>query len=261
MDGAIEKYKLEKLYVLFSGGKDSSSTLHYVATNYPKQFAGAVFTNVGLGSQVTRRFVIEYCHKNNYPLTLLWPRERDRFYNVVMRFGFASTATHQQWMGMLKYHSWERFIRDALNGGEKAAFISGVRKKESWARNKRRLYTKKPVDLDGRIIFIKPFLYKNGLQLMEYFYDNELKRSPTYQWLDKSGECYCGAFAENWELKMMEKYDPFAFKTIQWLEAQIQLHGSKKAKIYNKWGNGPPTALVKDQKNIEDYCGESCQIT
>ena len=58
MDDAIEKYSLDKLYVLFSGGKDSSCVAHYIATNYPDKFGGVVFTNTGLGAQDTRKFVI-----------------------------------------------------------------------------------------------------------------------------------------------------------------------------------------------------------
>ena len=38
MDRAISEYSLDKLYVLFSGGKDSVCVAHYIATNYPKLF-------------------------------------------------------------------------------------------------------------------------------------------------------------------------------------------------------------------------------
>ena len=50
MDMAIKQYSLDKLYVLFSGGKDSVCVLHFIATNYPDIFGGAVFTKIGRAS-------------------------------------------------------------------------------------------------------------------------------------------------------------------------------------------------------------------
>jgi phosphoadenosine phosphosulfate reductase len=260
LDEAIEKYDLESLYVLYSGGKDSVCIVDYVAKNYPKLFKGAVFTVTGFGSNDTREFAVDYCKRKNWPLQFTWPREDERYYSFVMRFGFPGPGSHKHVMGFLKYHTWSRFMRPKLKNGEKAAFISGVRKKESWARSKARVYSKSPVDLDSKLIFIKPFLYKNATQLYEYYNEHELEKSPTYKWFDRSGECYCGSFAEEWELKMMEKNDKLAFDTIKWMERQIQLIGTKKAKKYSKWGHGSKTEDIMNQSIIEDYCGESCQV-
>lgn len=268
MDEAIKEHNLDKLYVLFSGGKDSVCIVHFIATNYPDKFAGCVFTNVGLGSQDTRKFVIEYCKKMGWKLWMTWPSERDRFYNIVLKYGFGFAGNHRQWMGALKYHSWYYFMKERLALGEKAAFVSGVRKKESIQRNKVRQYTKKPVDVDYKLIFIKPFLYKNGVQLWEYYNKHELKKSPTYLWFNRSGECYCGCFAEAWELQLFEKYDKLAFESIKWLEQEIERHGTPLAKKFHKWGHrGGDTLAIEEQTTFddlmnvnEDYCGESCVV-
>lgn len=91
-----------------------------------------------------------------------------------------------------------------------------------------------------------------------------MKKSPVYDWFNKSGECLCGAHAQEWELKLLEKFDKLAFETIKWLEKQIQLFGTPKAKKYCKWGNGPSTENIQNQTTIEnfneDYCGESCIV-
>jgi len=117
LDEAIKKYNLDTLYVLYSGGKDSVCVLHYVAENYPELFrnGGAVFTNVGLGAQETRKFVIDYCHRMNWKLTMTWPADHERFYNLVMKYGWADPRTHRPWMGSLKYHSWAKLMREALD--------------------------------------------------------------------------------------------------------------------------------------------------
>lgn len=266
MDEAIEKYDLDTLYVLYSGGKDSGCVLHWTATNYPKLFnkGGAVFTNVGLGARETREFAVDYCHRMNYKLTMTWPKENERFYPTLLKYGWASPQTHRAWMGVLKQHSWYWLMREAQQRGEKAAFVSGVRKKESAARKFQKKYTRTPINTDGKQIYVKPFHYKNGTQLWDYYNEFDVEKSPVYTWLNRSGECYCGAYLKNWELKMIEKYDPFAFETIKYYEKQIKLHGSPKAKKYWRYGGFNTTDEIEQQTTFDDFkeelCGESCVV-
>jgi len=260
MNDAINSNDIDSIYVLFSGGKDSVCIADFISQNYPDKFKGVVFTVTGMGAKDTRKFALDYSKKRGWQLFLTWPKPSETYYNYVMKHGFPGGGNHQVVMGYLKYHTWRAFMLDRLNKGEKACFISGVRKKESMARDKKKLYSKSPIDKDGRLIFVKPFLYKNASQLWQYYNENELEKSPVYSWFDKSGECYCGAHAEEWELKMLEKNDPIAFQTVKWLENQIKLYGSKKAHKFNKWGNGPKSIDIENQKTFEDYCGESCQV-
>jgi len=265
---AVDKLKIDALYVLYSGGKDSGCVQHFVKHNFPKLYKGSVFTNVGLGAQATRQFVLDYCRRENYKLFMTWPREIDRFYNLVMKYGFATPKSHRQWMGALKYHSWYYFMKWRYADGERAAFVSGVRKKESVMRQKVKLYTRTPTDaIRSRYeVFVKPFFYKNGTQLWDYYNEHGVEKSPVYTWLNRSGECYCGAFLQEWELKMMEKYDPFAFDTIKWLEKQIPIHGTPFAKKHSKYGGFQKTEDVEMQTTLgefdvdEELCGESCVV-
>ena len=233
---AIKQYSLEKLYVLFSGGKDSVCVLHFIATNFPDKFAGAVFTNTGLGSQETRKFVIDYCKKMGWKLYLTYPQENERFQKIMLKNGFATPGSHRIWMGYLKYHAWYYFSKWRKKENEKMAFISGVRKKESRQRAKIKGYARKPVDVNATMIFVKPFLYKSGVELWDYFIENKLKKTPVYDWLNRSGECYCGAFTQPGDLKVMQKYDPLAFDTIKYYEKLIKKNGTDVARKNSKWG-------------------------
>ena len=131
------------------------------------------------------------------------------------------------------------------------------------ARDKIKLYSRKPIDVNATLTFCKPFLYKNGSQLLQYFIENGLSKSPAYDWFDKSGECWCGCYNHPWELKMLETYDPLTFKTIQWLEKELQLHGTKEAKKFPHWGRTIGADYSEQQTTLdinEDYCGESCVV-
>lgn len=293
MRDAVKKYGVRKFYVLLSGGKNSVVIAHFISTNYPELFGGCVFTNTGFGSHETRKFVIDYCKEMGWKLFMTWPKEEERFYNITMKYGFGGPGTHNMVMGFLKDHSWQQFIKEHIE--ENPALISGVFKKESNAREFRKQYSKKPIDKKGSVIFIKPFFYQNAVNFWEYFLEHKLKKSPTYEWFNKSGECFCGCFGQAWELQLMKEFDPRAYEYIQWLEARIKIRikeldteiielgrgigkgllmqvvqRKKKSKLeklitnrdnlikYGTWGSGPTTADIKSQTSLEDYCGESC---
>lgn len=253
---AIENHGIEKFYCLISGGKDSVSATHYIAKNYPRYFAGSIFAITGVGSQSTKYFVLDLCKKMNWKLNFTWPKEGERFIDIALQHGFAGPGNHRMWMGYLKYHPWRSFIKERLD--ENPCLISGVRHNESQSRKKKKQYSQKPIDWDDKLCFVKPFFHKNGTEIYKYLANNDLKASPVHDWLRISGDCYCGAFAAKWELMLIKNYDPLAYEHIKWVEKQIQLRGSKKAKKYPTWNSGPSTDEIEEQTLMEDYCGESC---
>ena len=258
MEDALNEGR-KNFYCLFSGGKDSTCSTHFVATNYPDYFAGAVFAVTGIGVSETRKFVIDVCKKKKWPLHFTWPKPYETFTHFVLKFGFPGPGSHKIVMGFLKYHPWANFMHERYS--ENPAFISGVRKKESKIRRKVRRYSKKPIDWDGKLCFVKPFLYKNGLDIWDYLGKNHLPITPVHNWLNRSGECNCLAFNEGYYEKMMIKtYDPITWDYIQWLEALVKKKGSKKALQYPTWGSGPSTMDVEAQTFMEDYCAESCEV-
>ena len=255
---------MDKFHILYSGGKDSTSVASYCMKNYPEYVDTLIFTCTGIGSPSTRKFAIDYCQDQGWNLHLTYARKP--YYDIIIKHGFPGAGSHRIIMGYLKFQSWYYYYKDFMKG-KNACFISGVRKKESMIRDKVKFYSKKPIDVNATMTFCKPFLYKNGTQLSEYFIKNGLKKSPAYDYLDKSGECMCGCFYNEWELKMLEKHDPFLFDTIKWYERQIQLKGSKEAKKHPYWGRSVGANISEMQSTFEDfaninedYCGESCEV-
>ena len=151
--------------------------------------------------------------------------------------------------------------------GPGACFISGVRKKESTVRNKFRKYTKKKINKDGRLVFVLPFLFKNGVQTSRYFFEYGLKKSPAYELgFGISGECLCGAFADPWERELLKQHDLKLYAMIVGLEKHVKACGSKDAKHHTEWGKsepymGPALGRIKKDKWQETLlCGESCNV-
>jgi 3'-phosphoadenosine 5'-phosphosulfate sulfotransferase (PAPS reductase)/FAD synthetase len=276
IDEGINEYGITKYFCLTSGGKDSMAVDHIIRTQYPDFYGGRVFTVTGYGSRLTRDFIVKNSHDNNIPLFLVWPREDQNMYNTAMKYGFASKASHRMWMGNLKYHTWRDFIlRYGHIHEQKPAFISGVRRKESNARKKGKLYARKHIDKDGRMIFVKPFVDKDGLFIADYLINNDIKVTPVYDWANKSEECRCGSFAYlsgvGVELSLMKQFDPFSYKSLMWLSEQIKTkaftpearnrwrwgimyNDEDERKEFDNWLNG------SNGRMMEDYCGESCIV-
>ena len=273
MEEAISK-GLNRFYCLYSGGQDSACTTHFIATNYPKQFAGVVHSETGVSLKQTREFVIRYCKEMGWPLTITYAPKRKRrpgpfgweysYENFCKEKGFPGPHLHQNVMGYLKYYGWRRFMINKKLTEPGCCLISGVRKKESLNREKFREYTKKRINYDGSMTFVLPFLYKNGIQMGRYFIENGLKKSPAYDMgFNISGECMCGSFANPWERLLIQRNDPDLFKRLVALEADVKKMGTWRAKHNTEWGKSKPVATLKKRRTkslgIEMYCTESCE--
>lgn len=145
----IENHHKDKFYCLFSGGKDSVSITHYMKKNYHKRFAGVIFTNTGIATQATRKWVIDYCKKQNWKLHMTWAKKS--YTKIVLDDGFPTMGGHRIIMGYLKFQSWYEFMRD-FDLIDSGSLISGVRKKESKMRDKTKFYSRLPIDINATIL-------------------------------------------------------------------------------------------------------------
>tara|TARA_R100001086_G_C11796357_1_gene247665 strand:- start:20 stop:1024 length:1005 start_codon:yes stop_codon:yes gene_type:complete len=290
LEKAIAK-GLSDFYVGYSGGKDSGTVLNIVAGFAPENFKGVLFCDTGIGTIETKKFVIENCKKKNYPLHILKPtnvlicdtchKSLNRTKNfdakicpicknkgtplsyekAVLRWGFPSAYSHPQTMAWLKWHSIVQFLLKKEALGEKPAFMSGIRKKESKKRNKN---FKHWHDKTDRINFVKPIFYKDNNWVMKYVIENNIKRSPVYETLHRSGDCLCGCFGQTQDLKLIQMFHPDAFNEIRRLEELIKKEGTPNAKKFGLWGNtrkdtwGTSTNDIIAQTNLENFICNDC---
>ena len=271
------KQGYDRFYCMYSGGQDSTCTTHYIAENYPANFAGVVHADTGVSLEATRKFVVEYCREWDWPLYFTKPPKRTKnierhgkdftYRSFVLQYGFPHARNHPWVLGYLKKLGWEGWMRDTQKLEAGACFISGVRKRESMARSRFREYTKKEVHRDKHVTYVSPFLYKTGDWVSKYFFNPCSKKSPAYAMgFGISGECMCGAFADPWERELLRQHDPKLYAMIVGLERDVKVCGSEDAKHHTEWGKsepymGPALGRVKKDKWQETLlCGESCNV-
>ena len=259
-------------YVAYSGGKDSGIVLDFISKEYPQNFKGVIYVDTGIATNMTLKFVKNYCKDHNYKLNLLHsydvkrkkeskygkPGDPFTFENLVLNYGFPKASGHNITMAWLKYYPIRQFIQKKIKDNEKPAIISGVRKKESKRRSKRKSYSNH-INHDGYMTFVCPLFYKSNNWVSEYYIKNNIKRSPVYKTLHISGDCLCGCFAKKEELKLLEMFHPEVFAEIKRLEKLIKEKGSLEAQNFTTWANNnKSTSDVESQTTLESAICSEC---
>lgn len=243
-------------YCGFSGGKDSMTNAHKLATLYPENFKGCFHIKTGVGLQMTTDFVEEICEKMGWKLWIIEPNPKFTYASHVLQYGFPGPGFHRLIMGKLKYKTMRDF---ALTLDRKHhVLMSGVRKWESTRRLGNYPY---PIQSDGALWFGCPIFYDETTEVYKYVHTNGLKISPAYSMgLGTSGECMCGSFAQGGEKEMIRKLDPKLADYIEWLEEGIQKFGTWHAKRYPKWGDAPYMTDLKDQQQIDMFFKDNPEL-
>lgn len=244
IEKAKEKYNIKKFIGLFSGGKDSLSVCHYVATKL-KMLDEVLYLRTGIGTKENFEFVLETCNKFGWKLNIADPKPQFTYEKFVERFGFPHSGKHSAIMGFLKWYQLRQFARD--HKGENIAFISGRRKKES----KRRLKMKSLLPYENpetNIIFCSPLYYWTNNDIKNYIKKEKLELCPVYATLHMSGDCLCGAFSELGESNLIKTFHPDLAQKIVYLE---QKYGGK-------WGNQMSMLAATKQDTISNHICSEC---
>ncbi len=253
---ASDKYKRKEFWVLCSGGKDSVSLADWLDKQGMLTGVMHIQTNCGIrqnGKWIATEFVKELCDQKKWKLKIEQPNEPYWYVAHCLEHGFPTRKNHKLIMGFLKYHTMRRFAFEPERK-EKCCLVSGVRKRESIRRMGN---YKKPIQKDGNLYFCMPFFYKSTQWVYRYFLENNLRRSPVYDFLEFSGECECGCFAEKYEAKMLKQIYPETTDFFEWLEEGVRRFGNPLIKTeYLHWGNrASGIETIEDQKTMEEFAG------
>ena len=242
-----EEHQRTKFYSLFSGGKDSMSTTHWLDSIGKLEAVVHIKTNIGL--QMTTDFVEEICKEQNWKLHIIEPSNKYIYAASVLQRGFPGPGLHQVQMGQLKLKTMRDFALTIDRDNH--CLISGVRKFES----KRRMGNYPcPIQTEGALWFGCPMFYKTSEETYKYVHEHGLRISPAYALgLGTSGECLCGSFAAGGEKAWIKEHDPKLARYIEWLEEGIQEFGTNDAKRFPKWGGQTKMTELQQQQQLDDY--------
>ena len=98
--------------------------------------------------------------------------------------------------------------------------------------------------------FFAPIYSWTTKQVYDYIRDNKLELSPTYETLHMSGDCLCGAFAQQGESQLLYTFHIELAEVIMGLEKKYGGH----------WGNGTSITGSSKQANLDDLVCMECRI-
>jgi phosphoadenosine phosphosulfate reductase len=212
-----------RLYALFSGGKDSITMTHYLASL--DQLAGVVFIDTGISVPDLQSHIEDVCRKFSWPLETF--RTSCDFEEWVIKYGFPQWEGHRWIVSALK----GRAIRKFKKAHPREELASGVRLDEST----KRFGSAKILSLWEGVRVHSPILNWKNEEVWDYIKKNSLPLSPSYSTLHISGDCLCGAFGTSEELDLIRAFYPSLYQRIRDLEQKCVDTPNDKKK-FCKWG-------------------------
>lgn len=222
---ALDEYSpVVKVYVGFSGGRDSLAVTHWVMNNAPEG-AGVFHLNTGIGIKRTREYVRETCREYGWPLTEVRAKEDCGwdYRELVKKHGFPGPAGHGMMYRLLKERGIRKLVRDTkTKRNQRVAIVTGIRKDESKRRGN---YDDSVIDKIDAQIWVNPIYHWSRSERDAYIEEHNLPVNPVALELGMSGECLCGAFAHPGEKELVRLVDPDTAAYIDTLEEEVRACG------------------------------------
>lgn len=217
-----------KCYALVSGGKDSLTVAKLL------QKAGKLEACVALRTHLStpdwEGFVRKVCDEHDMPLEIYDTTES--YEQLALQYGFPGPAKHSMFMIYLKGRAVRKFKK--FRPG--AILASGVRRDESV----KRAANVKEVGLWEGVSILSPIFDWTTEETWEFFNDHFSERAPGYATLQISGDCLCGAYADEGEFEALQFHYPKIGQQMVEIgavrERQMRSIGKKPTRC--KWGWG-----------------------
>jgi 3'-phosphoadenosine 5'-phosphosulfate sulfotransferase (PAPS reductase)/FAD synthetase len=218
--------------ILFSGGNDSTVLAHMM--RHRAQYA--IHANTTIGIEQTRQFVRDTCQ--TWGLELIERTAPVPYRDLVLERGFPGPAMHFKMFSRLKERPLDEVRRDLITDRrrQRVLFIAGRRRAESKRRTNIPL-----METDGSAIWASPLAMWTKEDMGAYRAISARDGDPVpfnsvSDAIGMSGECLCGAFAQEGELERIRLWYPDTAAEIDQLEADVRAAGHKEP--FCKWGHG-----------------------
>lgn len=207
--------KAQKVFVLFSGGKDSSAALVYtqeiLARWAPHVEADAVFADTTIGLPDSEKFIQDFCALLDVPLHVVHPSQD--YFTLVRKWGVPRPRA--RWCC---YHLKIEPLKKFLQNYDAYIVADGMRRKES---QKRSLY---PATFEhphfGTVVH--PIIDWANKDVDKYLKLKGLPINPAYTFGFSSWECWCGVFKRKGEFEKLKEIEPAFFLKLVRLESELR---------------------------------------
>jgi len=254
------KVDTEYNFVLFSGGNDSLATTHYIMEREREQYPveSVVYLDTGIGLPENKKYVKEVCEEYDWPLEIV---ETPKDYSeIVKEHGFPGPQSHRYMYIWLKERALAALNRRDKYYGTRCGLYTGVRKHES----KRRMGHVEEKNEGDMFNWYAPLFDWTDEDVSEYRKNNSLPENPAYDKIHRSGDCFCGAYANrDEELIDLQAHYPDMFEKLMEIEEAVKEElGEDKTISY--WGHGGRNEidLYSDFDTIgKEFLCSSCEIS
>jgi 3'-phosphoadenosine 5'-phosphosulfate sulfotransferase (PAPS reductase)/FAD synthetase len=259
IDFIREQCRGSTVVVLFSGGKDSLTSLHLSVEAYKggcKVFALHADTTIGIPDNT--KYVEEVCRRLGVKLFIARPHID--YFTLAMRWGFPRMK-YRWCCRYLKIYPIKRKLEE-IEGGNPKVVVDGIRAQESKARKKLERVSFHRI---WKVKVVHPILYWSKEEVEEYI-ELYLKPigidiNPLYKkGFKRACECWCPTFKRKEDFVILAKQYPDFFLKLSELESKAR---SKFAYAYI---GGKPLYLCKLAEelgliNPHSVHGEGIQAT
>ena len=218
---------------MFSGGHDSLVSTHFSMEQ--RDCDAVLHIDTGTGIDKNQEFVEEVCEQYDWPLEIVTPNIT--LEEFAKKYGFPKAQAHNWIYRYLKEHPLASFTTDLKC--DKPEFFTGVRRDESERRA--RMITAERQERE-RWVWVAPLADWTDEDCEEYIDKHNLPRNPVVETIGRSGECFCGAYADRWQelLALQEEYPEHA----DWiLEVEQEVQGEIGTdEDYCYWGSSGMTS-------------------
>jgi 3'-phosphoadenosine 5'-phosphosulfate sulfotransferase (PAPS reductase)/FAD synthetase len=225
----VKNNGVESIFALFSGGRDSLTTLH-LSKKVSKHLGvelSAVHVDTTVSTPGNLEYVKEICRRLRVKLITLRPSYD--FFSLVSRWGFP-TVTRRWCCYHLKIEPLKTFFKNVDTS--KALIVDGIRAEESW---RRRGFPKLARHRHFNCLNYHPIFEWTREDVLKYIKVHNLRENPLYSKLPRVTECWCTAFKTVRQFTVLKREWPELFDKFVEAEANLKTGGS---------------ALFKDGKRI-----------
>lgn len=214
---------------LFSGGYDSLVSTHYSMEELDCDVVFHIDTGTAIPENT--EFVKHVCETFEWPLEIRTPTKT--LTEFAKEYGFPKSQAHSWIYQYLKEHPISHFTTELE--ADKPSYYSGVRKDESDRRMENVTTERQPAPND-RWWWEAPIADWTKQDVVEYMINHGLPRSDVVETIGRSGECFCGAFADRFsELLSLKEHYPEHHEWIKSVEADVQAEIGRD-EDYCYWG-------------------------